>query len=199
MMHNTSAPILSCGLFKLVTLFGGSLPILLVAFLFGPGPEKAFVGPFGCLLFPEHEEAAAPTSDKESIKEETNKLDGTWTLVILEEYGEEIPRESYDFKFILSKGKIIRRGKRVLLGLRLGGESKGAYELGSKGDFKTIDITFNDPLNERKIGVAEPGIYVLEGDTLKICMDPTGKKRPTEFKTTAEYPTVLLVLRKEKP
>jgi hypothetical protein len=27
-----------------------------------------------------------------------------------------------------------------------------------------------------------PGIYEIGGDTLKVCFDPEGKERPTQFK-----------------
>ena len=43
-----------------------------------------------------------------------------------------------------------------------------------------------------------PGIYEISGDTLKVCFDPEGKKRPTEFKTEAGAPTVLVVHKRVK-
>jgi uncharacterized protein (TIGR03067 family) len=41
------------------------------------------------------------------------------------------------------------------------------------------------------------GIYELNGDTLKICIDEGGKERPTEFKTTAGTKQALIVLKRK--
>jgi uncharacterized protein (TIGR03067 family) len=43
-----------------------------------------------------------------------------------------------------------------------------------------------------------PGIYELNGDDLKICLDLEGKTRPTEFKTKAGDKCLLLVLKRKK-
>jgi hypothetical protein len=42
------------------------------------------------------------------------------------------------------------------------------------------------------------GIYEISGETLKVCFDPEGKKRPTEFKTAAGSPTTLAVYKRMK-
>jgi hypothetical protein len=42
------------------------------------------------------------------------------------------------------------------------------------------------------------GIYEISGDTLKVCFDPEGKKRPTEFKTAAGSQTTLAVYKRVK-
>ena len=40
------------------------------------------------------------------------------------------------------------------------------------------------------------GIYAMEGDTMKACFDMQGKKRPTEFKTTAGANQFLVALKR---
>jgi uncharacterized protein (TIGR03067 family) len=42
-------------------------------------------------------------------------------------------------------------------------------------------------------------IYELQGDTLKICYDLTGKARPTEFKSKAGTQLFLATYKKVKP
>ena len=44
----------------------------------------------------------------------------------------------------------------------------------------TMDIISTEGPNKGKTFLA---IYELDGDTLKVCYDLTGKSRPTEFKT----------------
>jgi uncharacterized protein (TIGR03067 family) len=45
---------------------------------------------------------------------------------------------------------------------------------------------------------AWPGIYELNGDDLKVCLNLEGKARPTEFKTKAGDKCLLLVLKRKK-
>jgi len=45
-----------------------------------------------------------------------------------------------------------------------------------------------------------PGIYKIDGDTLKLCVDDFGRDRPAEFKTTKDTPShSLLVFKRAKP
>src|SRR5262249_26183745 len=45
---------------------------------------------------------------------------------------------------------------------------------------KTIDVTMTEGPSK---GAIMLGIYEIDGDTLKVCFDREGKKRPTEFKS----------------
>jgi RNA polymerase sigma factor (sigma-70 family) len=57
---------------------------------------------------------------------------------------------------------------------------------------KTIDFTFaHEP------GQVSPGIYDLDGDTLRICYDRSCRERPTAFATAADATFDLFILRRE--
>ena len=47
-------------------------------------------------------------------------------------------------------------------------------------------------------GAVTLGIYEIDGDTLKVCFDPEGKKRPTEFKTASGSQTLVVHKRLKK-
>src|SRR5207244_2192013 len=55
----------------------------------------------------------------------------------------------------------------------------------------TIDATVDDK--------AIRGIFVVEGDTLKICAAEEGQGRPTEFKTEAGSEAMLMILKRVTP
>ena len=63
-----------------------------------------------------------------------------------------------------------------------GKPDKGTYTLDSTCKPKGMSITGTEGPNQ---GKTFPAIYELKGDTLRICYDLSGAKRPTEFKSTA--------------
>ena len=56
----------------------------------------------------------------------------------------------------------------------------GTQKLDPSKSPKAIDVTMTEGPNK---GAVMLGIYEFDGDTLKVCFDPQGKKRPTEFKS----------------
>ena len=65
----------------------------------------------------------------------------------------------------------------------VGGQpDRGTYTLDSATKPKSITITGTEGPNH---GKTFPAIYELKGDTLRICYDLAGAKRPTEFKSVA--------------
>jgi uncharacterized protein (TIGR03067 family) len=46
-------------------------------------------------------------------------------------------------------------------------------------------------------GKTFPAIYEIEGDTLRICYDLSGEKRPTKFETVAGTKLYLVTYKKE--
>ena len=54
---------------------------------------------------------------------------------------------------------------------------------------KTLDAAVTEGPNK---GGVILGIYEISGDTLKVCFDPEGKKRPTQFKTLSGSQTLVV-------
>jgi uncharacterized protein (TIGR03067 family) len=60
---------------------------------------------------------------------------------------------------------------------------------------KTLDAKVTDGPNKRVVYLS---IYEISGDTLKVCFDPEGKKRPTEFKAESGSQTLVVHKRVKK-
>ena len=56
-------------------------------------------------------------------------------------------------------------------------------------------MTVAEGLNK---GAVMLGIYEISGETLKVCFDPEGKKRPTEFKSASGSQTFVNVHKRVK-
>lgn len=72
---------------------------------------------------------------------------------------------------------------------------KGTYTLDSATKPKSMTITGTEGPNH---GKTFPAIYELKGDTLRICYDLSGAKRPTEFKTLAGTKLYLVTYHRKK-
>jgi uncharacterized protein (TIGR03067 family) len=128
--------------------------------------------------------AAAGLSRAADAKDDKAKIAGTWSVVKAEFDGKEDP-EGKDAKLVFEGDKISVKMKD-----------------------RTEDATFKlDPSQKpRHIDIKEkgdrtiPGIYELDGDSLKICF-PRGndKERPKEFTGKAGSGTMLVTLKRDKP
>ena len=63
-----------------------------------------------------------------------------------------------------------------------GAPDKGTYTLDATSDPKGMTVTGTAGPNA---GKTYPAIYELKGDTLRICYDLSGAKRPAAFKSMA--------------
>jgi uncharacterized protein (TIGR03067 family) len=132
--------------------------------------------------------AANGPAEKDPTKDEKTQLQGNWQVVTYEEGGKNLPVPE-GMKWIFEDDAFAWKvGDRS--------EFKGTYKV-DVGK-KPHAITFFT-----KTGAPTPGIYQLDGDTLKICLCENGKEeeRPKEFATRKGAPDnqKLVVLKREKP
>ena len=112
--------------------------------------------------------------DKADLEKEVRKFQGAWTFESSETGGEKLPAgELKGFILIFEGAKhTVKKGDEVI--------QVGTQKLDPSKSPKTIDVTMTEGPNK---GTVMLGIYEIDGDTLKVCFDPQGKKRPTEFKS----------------
>jgi uncharacterized protein (TIGR03067 family) len=116
----------------------------------------------------------ARADDKADVEKELKKFQGTWTFESSETGGKELPTGELKELTLTFEGDkhTVKKGDEVI--------QVGIQKLDPSKSPKTIDVTMAEGLNKGKVML---GIYEIDGDTLKVCFDPHGKKRPTEFKS----------------
>jgi uncharacterized protein (TIGR03067 family) len=130
---------------------------------------------------------AAPGPNADRVKQEQDKLAGTWAVVSVEAGGVRLPAKDV-------KGfKLIFKGETFTAAM---GEQKqeGTVKLDPSRQPRAMDIVHKTGPNK---GKTEQAIYLLAGDTLRICGAEAGKDRPTDFSTVDKPGYTLLVLRRQ--
>jgi uncharacterized protein (TIGR03067 family) len=124
---------------------------------------------------------ADETSDRD-------KLQGTWEFVSMKMDGQ--PALKMD-----PPGTITFDGDKFTV--KIGGMvvQAGTQTLDTSKKPHAVDAKIAE--GEGK-GMTQLGIYEIDGDTMKACFDVNGKKRPTEFKSTAGSGTMLVVCKRKK-
>lgn len=121
---------------------------------------------------------------------ELEKFQGTWMVVSAVTGGQPLPEKLVE----ATKVEIKDGTMTVLIGGKKGHRQK--FTIDPAKNPKHIDMTRQ--FEDRKDTL--PGIYMLDGDTLKLCADDNGRDRPTAFKTTKDTPShSLLILKRAKP
>ncbi|MFN4260971.1 MAG: TIGR03067 domain-containing protein [Gemmataceae bacterium] len=122
---------------------------------------------------------------------EPTELEGLWKPVSITSGGMSIPKENLA-KLQMS---LLIKGNTITLKSRDNNgnikEEAVRFELNTATKPKSIDFTL--PSDEVK-----KGIYVLEGDTLRLCWDDDGDERPKEFASKPETDLILFVLKRDK-
>ena len=112
--------------------------------------------------------------DKADLEKEVRKFQGTWTFESSETGGKELPAGELKSLILTFEGDkhTVKKGDDVI--------QVGTQKLDPSQSPKAIDVTLTAGVNK---GAVMLGIYEINGDTLKVCFDPQGKKRPTEFRS----------------
>jgi uncharacterized protein (TIGR03067 family) len=118
--------------------------------------------------------SGALADGKADVEKETKKFQGTWTIESSVTGGIEIPADQL-------KGFIVTfEGAKHTLKFEDKVFQVGTQKIDPSKSPKTIDVTMTEGPSK---GAVMLGIYEFDGDTLKVCFDPQGKQRPTEFKS----------------
>lgn len=130
--------------------------------------------PLGLLLA-----AGSPEDSKKDLK----KLQGTWTIVAVEEKGKKEDK-GVGTTAVFSGNKVTFTvgDEKDVTDFRVDAKKKPRWFDITGGAYKSV------------------GIYELEGDMLKVCLNQSGKERPTAFKTEPDSPNErLFILKRGKP
>jgi len=86
----------------------------------------------------------------------------------------------------------IKKGEQVVF--------KGKFEIDSSKKPKAIDMTITEAAKQGHIDKTGLGIYALDGDTLKWCVNEPGEtERPKEFSAASGTKLTLVTFKREKP
>jgi uncharacterized protein (TIGR03067 family) len=116
------------------------------------------------------------------VADEPLKIDGRWKVVSVELAGMPVPGLA-DADLVFAEG-------RKVFTLPDGRIEKGTYQLNTAKQPSEIDATTDGRRGTEK------GIYVVDGDTLKLCLATGAGERPREFATPKGSDQLLIVLRR---
>jgi uncharacterized protein (TIGR03067 family) len=131
----------------------------------------------------------AGADDKADVEKELKKFQGTWTFESVEAGGKKLPADQFKGITVTFEGDeyVVKKGDEVV--------EAATQKLDPSKSPKTLDAKVTDGPNK---GAVILGIYEISGDTLKVCFDPEGKKRPTEFKGESGAQTLVVHKRVKK-
>src|ERR1700755_2844859 len=111
--------------------------------------------------------------NKADVEKELKKFQGTWTFESVEAGGKKLPADQFKGITVTFEGDkyAVKKGGEVV--------EAATQKLDPSKSPKPLDAKVTEGPNK---GAVILGIYEISGDTLKVCFDPEGKKRPTEFK-----------------
>jgi RNA polymerase sigma factor (sigma-70 family) len=122
---------------------------------------------------------------KEIIPEEQKALEGAWVMTAAEAHGE---------RKTVSGSKLTFKGNRFTLH-QVNGDTptEGDYTIDFSTSPRQIDLKFTSAMRPEIKGQLLRGIYSLDRGVLILCLDETGKGRPTSFKDTDRVPVMYFI------
>jgi uncharacterized protein (TIGR03067 family) len=128
--------------------------------------------------------------DTDTDKSDLDRLQGTWTMVSMETEGHEVGPEN------IADKSAVYKGNRLTL---LAGDEvrrRGIVTLNPERTPKAINTWDQDgPFADHTV----PGIYEIEGDTLKVCFAQPGEERPKKFTSKEGTGFIYCVYKRKKP
>lgn len=113
---------------------------------------------------------------------------GAWKPVEAELGGVKLPEAALAaLRLELGKGTYVLKGAES--------PDRGTVAVDPSKKPRTMDVTGTEGPNK---GKSFPCIYELDGDTLRICYDLSGQKRPEEFKTVKGTKLYLVTYKRDK-
>lgn len=133
--------------------------------------------------------SGARADDTADVEKERKKFQGTWTIESVEAGGKKLPAEPFKEMTVIFDGDkyVVKQGGTLV--------ESAIMKLDPSRSPKSFDSTVTEGPNK---GAVILGIYELDGDTLRVCFDPQGKKRPTEFKGEPGSQTLVVHRRVKK-
>lgn len=129
-----------------------------------------------------------PVQAGNAAAEDGKKIEGTWRPLVAELAGDRLSDETLQkMKLVMADGNYTFEEASL---------DKGTYTLDTSQKPKAMDIRGTEGPNRGKLFLA---IYELKGDTLRICYDLEGVKRPVEFKTEKNVQQFLVTYKRQKP
>jgi uncharacterized protein (TIGR03067 family) len=116
------------------------------------------------------------------------RMQGVWKVIHLEEKGKKLP----DKELSLMDAIIKKDTVTIRIGNEVGAEF--IVKIDSKQKPKAVDFTHT--LGPDK-GKTELGIYSLEEDILKFCVEETKKERPQSFEGPATASCSVMILKRK--
>jgi uncharacterized protein (TIGR03067 family) len=128
-------------------------------------------------------------SPRQEAADDKKQMEGTWLPVSGEMAGEKYPDQ------VLKTIKLIIKGDTYTV--EVGKQTdEGTTKVDPQKTPKELDIKGTKGPNEGKTILA---IYELKGDTLRVCYDLGGQKRPAEFATKPDTTLFLVTYERAKP
>ena len=117
------------------------------------------------------------------------RMQGVWKVIYLEEKGKKVPDKELKLMDAIIKKDTVT--------IRVGNEVSGEFtvKLDPKQTPKAVDLThtFGDDK-----GKTELGIYSIEEDILKFCVEELRKDRPKSFEGAATASCSILILKRKQ-
>lgn len=133
---------------------------------------------------------AARAADDVPLANEIAKLEGNWIVQHFELSGKVVSPEELKR---MQEQKFTFQGDKLRVGRREKADKEYSIKLDLTTKPRQMDIISAKGNRTRN----RPAIYLLDGDTLKICQAPVDEERPKEFSSPVDSKLALMVLKRE--